>query len=235
MTQTRKTWREKRFIRQEDDIDNDGSQNTTKEGNKHDAEVGDKGGTQSNMGALEVNVFTLHAEFHALELLVTLLNLKAEWVVFEKPARAGEHMKPFYIKGHLVGKPVGCMMVDRKTNINIMPLALFEKLGHSEHDLKQTNISLSGFSSEPTEDKGIMSKELTVGSNTMPTTFFVVDVTGRYNVLLGRDWIHANGCIPSTLHQCAMQCVGDSMEVVQADDMACEAITECEVDVQRGR
>jgi hypothetical protein len=61
MTQTRKTWREKRFIRQEDDIDNDGSQNTTKEGNKHDAEVGDKGDTQSNMGALEVNVFTLHA------------------------------------------------------------------------------------------------------------------------------------------------------------------------------
>jgi hypothetical protein len=34
-----------------------------------------------------------------------------------------------------------------------------------------------------------MSVELTVGSKTVPTTFFVVDVKGRYNVLLGRDWI----------------------------------------------
>jgi hypothetical protein len=28
----------------------------------------------------------------------------------------------------------------------------------------------------------------------MPLTFFVVDVKGRYILLLGRDWIHANEC-----------------------------------------
>jgi hypothetical protein len=56
--------------------------------------------------------------------------------VFEKPAVAGEHMKPLYIKGHLDGKPVGRMMVDGGASVNIMPLALFERLGHCEHDLK---------------------------------------------------------------------------------------------------
>ena len=36
-------------------------------------------------------------------------------------------------------------------------------------------------------------------------------------MLLGRDWIHANCCIPSTMHQCLVQWVGDSVEVVKAD------------------
>jgi hypothetical protein len=36
----------------------------------------------------------------------------------------------------------------------------------------------------------------------MLTVFLVVDVKGKYNVLLGRDCIHANGCVPSMLHQC---------------------------------
>jgi hypothetical protein len=70
-------------------------------------------------------------------------------------------------------------------------------------------MSLTGFAGEPAEAKGIVSKELIVGSKTLPTAFFIVDVKGRYNVLLGRDWIHANRCIPSTLLQCVMQWVGN--------------------------
>jgi TRAP-type mannitol/chloroaromatic compound transport system substrate-binding protein len=84
--------------------------------------------------------------------------------VFEKPVAVEEHMKPLYIKGHLDGKPVGCMLVDGGASVNIMPLGLFEKLGHDESDLKQINMSLSGFSGEHVEAKGIVSKELTVGS-----------------------------------------------------------------------
>jgi hypothetical protein len=87
-------------------------------------------------------------------------------------------------------------------------------------------MSLSGFSREPTEAKGIVSKELTVGSKTIPTAFFVVDVKGRYNVLLGRDWIHVNGCVPSIVHQCVVQWIGDQVEVVEADEAACVAMAE---------
>jgi hypothetical protein len=72
---------------------------------------------------------------------------------------------------------------------------VFEKLGHEKGDLKQTKLSISGFSGESAEAKGIVCKELTLSSKTVPTMFFVVDVKGRYNVLLGRDWIHANGCV----------------------------------------
>jgi hypothetical protein len=87
-------------------------------------------------------------------------------VVFEKPAKAGEHMKPLYIMGHLDGTPVSKMMVDGGASVNIMPVMLFEKLGHTEEDLKHTNMSFSGFAGEPAEARGIISKELIVGSKT---------------------------------------------------------------------
>jgi hypothetical protein len=44
-----------------------------------------------------------------------------------------------------------------------------------------------------------------------------MDGKGTYNLLLGRDWIHANYCIPSTMHQCLIQWQGDNVEVVQDD------------------
>jgi hypothetical protein len=56
--------------------------------------------------------------------------------------------------------------------------------------------------------------------------FFVVDVVGHYNVLLGRDWIHTNECVLSTLHQCVMQWISDEVEVVQANEEVCIAVAE---------
>jgi hypothetical protein len=67
----------------------------------------------------------------------------------------------------------------------------------------------------------------------VPTAFFVVDVKGCYNVLLGQDWIHANGCVPSTLHQCVIQWISDEVEVVRAEDM-CISIAKSQVDIQEG-
>jgi hypothetical protein len=49
--------------------------------------------------------------------------------------------------------------------------------------------------------RGVVSMELTEGSMSLATAFFVIKMQGNYNVILGRDWIHANHCIPSTLHQ----------------------------------
>jgi hypothetical protein len=50
------------------------------------------------------------------------------------------------------------------------------------------------------EARDIISMELIVGSKSLATVFFVVEVQDNYNVILGSDWIHANQCVPSTLH-----------------------------------
>jgi hypothetical protein len=53
----------------------------------------------------------------------------------------------------------------------------------------------------------------------MPPAFFLVNMKGRYNMSLGHDWIHANGCVPSTLHQCVVQWVRNQVEIMEADDI----------------
>jgi hypothetical protein len=60
--------------------------------------------------------------------------------------------------------------------------------------------------------------DLTVESKIILTSFFIVSSKSTYTVLLGRDWIHANYCIPSTMHQYLIQWDGDEVEVVHADD-----------------
>jgi hypothetical protein len=134
---------------------------------------------------MDVNlVFTILVEFRAPIEDVVELVLGVERAMFKRPENPGVHMKPLFIRGHLDGTPVGHMLMDGGASINILPLSLFKKLDHIEGDLKRTNLSLNGFAGDPTEAKGIIYKELTVGSKTVLTAFFVVDVKGRYNVLL---------------------------------------------------
>jgi hypothetical protein len=74
--------------------------------------------------------------------------------------------------------------------------------------------------------KGVISMELTIGSKTLATTFFVAETQGNFNLILCRDWIHANKCVPSTLHQMLIQWVDDEVEVVHGDNSACVAMAD---------
>jgi hypothetical protein len=79
---------------------------------------------------------------------------------------------------------------------------------------------------EPMGAKAVISMELTIRSKTLATTFFVTETKGNFNLILGRDWIHANKCVPSTLHQMLIQCVDDEVEVVHGDNSACVAVAD---------
>jgi hypothetical protein len=118
---------------------------------------------------MDVNmVFTILVEFRAPTEDITELALGLERAVFEKPENLGVHMKPLFIRGHLDGTPIRHMLIDGGASINILSLLLFKKLGHVIGDLKHTNLSLSGFAGDPTEAKGIICKEVTVGSKIVP-------------------------------------------------------------------
>jgi hypothetical protein len=152
---------------------------------------------------MDVNmVFTIPIEFCVPTEDVVELALGAERAAFKKPENPGAHVKPLFIREHLDRMPIGHMLIVGSASINILLLSLFKKLSHVERVLKRTNLSLSGIAGDPMEAKGIICIEVTVGSKTVPTTFIMVDVKGCYNMLLRWDWIHANECVPSTLHQC---------------------------------
>jgi hypothetical protein len=167
-------------------------------------------------------VFVLPAEFHALghkEVPVAQLDLGPRPVIFEEPReRNYRHLKALYPKGYINGQPVNRMLVDTGAAVNIMPYSVLRQLGHSVGDLIKTNITLSDFNGQTSEAQGVLSVDLMIGGKTIPTLFFVVNSKGSYTVLFGRDWIHANCCIPSTMHQCLIQWDGDEVEVVHADD-----------------
>ena len=99
-----------------------------------------------------------------------------------------------------------------------MPYSLYKKLGGTDEELIKTNMTVSGIGGgDPIGAKGVASMELTVGSKTVATAFFVSEVQGNFNLILGRDWIHANQCVPSLLHQFLIQWIGDEVEVVHGD------------------
>jgi hypothetical protein len=119
--------------------------------------------------------------------------------------------------GYINGHPVNKMLVDTGAAVNIMPYSVLRRLGHSAEDLIKTNIRLSDFNGQASEAQGALNVDLTMGSKTVPTSFFIISSKSAYTVLLGRHWIHANCCIPSMVHQCLIQCDGDEVEVVHAD------------------
>jgi hypothetical protein len=128
-------------------------------------------------------VFHQPAKFRLPKHEVAQMNLGAKRAVFEKPESSYEAVIYKGILGWWAS--INRLLVDGGACVNIMPYNLFEKLGHEEKELIRTNMTLNGFVGEASDTKGIVSKELTVGSKTVPTAFFIVDVKGKYNALLG--------------------------------------------------
>jgi hypothetical protein len=167
-------------------------------------------------------VFVLPLEFYAPDrkkLPVAQLDFGPRPVIFEKPREKNyKHLKVLYLKGYINGHSVNKMLVDTGAAVNIMSYSVLHQLGRSIEDLIKTNVALSDFNGQASEAQGVLNVDLTVGSKTVPTSFFIVNNKSTYTVLLGRDWIHDNCCISSTMHQCLIQWDGDEVKVVHADD-----------------
>ena len=138
--------------------------------------------------------------------------------IFEKPSDdERQHLKALFVKGRVDGQPISNILIDGGAAVNIMPYAVYRKLSKGDQDLTKTDMMLKDFEGNVSLVKGAICVELTIDSKTLPTTSFVISGKGAYNLLLGRDWIHANCCIPSTMDQCIVQWVGDKIEIVPED------------------
>ena len=180
-------------------------------------------------------VFILPMEFDAssdeeVEQTMAQLSLDPMQATFEKPGdKERKHLGPLFMKGYINGKPMTKMLVDGGAVMNIMPYTTYRKLGLGEYDLIQTDMMLNNFDGAVSPARGAICVDLTIGSKTLPTTFFIISGKGSYNTLLGRDWIHANCCIRSTMHQCIAQWIGDSVEIVDADSSFSVATADLEI------
>jgi hypothetical protein len=96
--------------------------------------------------------------------------------MFEKLEESSQHLKPLYIQGHIDGKPVSRMLVDGGTVVYLMSYTIFKKLRREDGELMKTNLTLHGVGGNLMEAQGVISMELTVGSKSLATAFFIVEV-----------------------------------------------------------
>lgn len=77
---------------------------------------------------------------------------------------------------------------------------------------------MSSFVGDKSQTKGVLPLDVSIAGRNHMTAFFVVDSKTEYNALLGRDWIHQTGCIPSSLYQVLVFWDGKSVLVHPADN-----------------
>lgn len=101
------------------------------------------------------------------------------------------------------------------------------KIGKTLEELIKTNMTPKDYIGRSSKVKGVVNVELTMGNKTLLTTIFIIEGNGSYAVLLGRDWIQASCCIPSMMHECLIQWVGDEVKIMPADKTVYITVVDC--------
>ncbi|CAL8992869.1 unnamed protein product [Prunus brigantina] len=128
------------------------------------------------------------------------------------------HLKPLYISAHVEGVPISKVFVDCGATVNVLPCSLMKKLAKTREDLIPSDVVMSSFVGDKSKTVGVLPLEITVADQTRIAAFYVVESSMDYNILLGRDWIHQAGCIPSSLFQLLFFWDGQKVSIHPADE-----------------
>nr|KYP33907.1 hypothetical protein KK1_045194 [Cajanus cajan] len=112
-----------------------------------------------------------------------------------------DHLKPLLLTLMIEGVEVNKVLVDGGAAINILPQTLLKRFGKTLADLKPHNILISDYAGKSSQLEGMILLNVQIGSVRRTTMFIVTPSKVNFNVLLGREWIHEMGAVPSTVHQ----------------------------------
>ncbi|KAM1666585.1 hypothetical protein ACFX2K_046163 [Malus domestica] len=126
------------------------------------------------------------------------------------------HNRPLFVSGYVREHKVNRMLVDGGSAINIMPKSTMTTIGIKADELSLSRLLIQGFNQGGQKAMGMIRVEMTIGELKSSTIFHVIDGRTSYGLLLGRPWIHANGVVPSTLHQC-LKFYREGVKVIYGD------------------
>lgn len=109
-------------------------------------------------------------------------------------------MKPYYLTAMVEDQIINKILVDGVVAFNILPKSMSQRFDKSLEDLIPNNIMVYDFCGKPSDSKGVICLDISVGNKRRPTMFLVVSSQATFNMLLGREWIHGIGAVPSTVH-----------------------------------
>ena len=78
---------------------------------------------------------------------------------------------------------------------------------------------MSAFIREIPKTLGVLPIDIAVGSKTSLLPFFVINSISNYNVLIGRNLIHANWCVLSSFHQFFLFWKGNEVVIVMTKSL----------------
>nr|KYP35085.1 hypothetical protein KK1_043898 [Cajanus cajan] len=85
-------------------------------------------------------------------------------------------------------------------------------------DLKPHNILISDYAGKSSQPEGMILLDVQIGSVKRTTIFIITPSKANFNVLLGREWIHGMGALPSIVHKKIFFWNDDEhLEVLDAD------------------
>ncbi|PIM99216.1 hypothetical protein CDL12_28292 [Handroanthus impetiginosus] len=93
-----------------------------------------------------------------------------------------------------------------------------DELGISMDELVSSRLMIQGFNQRGQRALGIIRIQLLMDEISSTALFHVIDAKTSYNMLLGRLWLHENGVVPSTWHQCFKYSRNGMVKRVLADD-----------------
>ncbi|KAK9756753.1 hypothetical protein RND81_01G118700 [Saponaria officinalis] len=112
------------------------------------------------------------------------------------------HNRPLFVSYYIREQQVSRILVDGGSAVNIMSKATILELGISAGELTKSRLLIQDFNLGGQRSIGMIRVDLVMGELSSATLFQVIHAKTSYKLLLGRPWLHENGVVASTLHQC---------------------------------
>ncbi|XP_038717270.1 uncharacterized protein LOC120010560 [Tripterygium wilfordii] len=112
------------------------------------------------------------------------------------------HNRPLYVSGIIREHKISRILIDCGSAVNIMPIHTMRKIGISVNELSKSKLTIQGFNQKGQRAIGTVRLKIEMDDLISSALFHVIDSKTSYELLLGRVWLHENGVIPSTWHQC---------------------------------
>nr|KYP35446.1 hypothetical protein KK1_043514 [Cajanus cajan] len=139
--------------------------------------------------------------------------------MFDSPTpEMKDHLKPLLLTLMIEGVEVNKVLVDGGAAINILPQTMLKCFGKTLEDLKPHNILISDYAGKSSQPEGMILLNVQIGSVRRTIMFIFTPSKANFNGLLGREWTHRMGAVPSTVHQKVFFWNDDEhLEVLDAD------------------
>ncbi|KAI3453522.1 hypothetical protein Pfo_010185 [Paulownia fortunei] len=128
------------------------------------------------------------------------------------------HNRLLFVTGYTREQKMNRILIDGGFAVNILPLRMLKELGISIDELANSHLMIQGFNQGGQRAIGTIRLKLLMDDMASTVLFHVIDAKTSYNMLLGRPWLHENGVIPSTWHQCFKNCRDGVEKRVLGDD-----------------